>query len=1019
MSENRRSGYQFPKDTLSHPLSSSAKLKTIPTRYTSERYIQAKSTSNYSTKEFILDEDQETKRYKFSKDLSLSPQQNRILKDRGLLFSYDDESNVKLNINCQLTIYDEMFVSSSLSDIIMTVIKKGCDVSFKINFENNIIPGLDFNFKQDVELCYFNNIKSCMGIQLNKKRLICLPGNEKQNSRFLLIESNMPHDGTLSKVKFILKSVNIKIELYLYKDTIISQMKEVADKEYLQDSMGKSSSDKNLQCNKKRQMKILDKKNIFSSLSFKNVTKMNKKIISSGNKILLPEVKIDSYTQDELSDKEAGFFLENSNNASNKISSSAFYGTHKDEDSDEKKSLAIYSHSSLKKSLMKNINSNIYEPSNFSNSQEEFEKPETFKPTLLYKFEDGVKYSVNNQDFKCLYNNDWINDTILDFFTKYYIEKSISCEIIKREDIYLFSSFFYTKLVSNLDKCYENVKKWVTTSDLLKKKYIVVPINVNYHWFCCIITKLDVVNEHSSSEEYCESQKGPSIAENLNTINTKNLRSNSDIQCPTITIMVYDSLRQNHSREVEPLKKFLIEYLKDKYELDIPKSQIKMKMCLVPQQPNMSDCGVHVILNTKKFFEDPKTTMRLWSAKSSRQHIKDINIYFGKQERQNARKKLRKVLQNLQKEQIERNGGSWDHENETCHDIDNQSDIEIIENFDNTTIAPNHKEINENLEHIDQIEDHKVYTLTNIKDHTIQSKEEALTDTNDLITLESALEEVKPSTEGYPRKYLSDSPSPSKQSTDTISNHTKVPSSKIYLKNSVQLSSPSRSVCYLAGNTLQNDCNFRSNSPPSLSKLNTEDLEDIETKPVDGESHLKHAFPTNKDQLHNKSDTMHIPHQADGPPDSNTSQSIDLIPSTSSLTYNSLQIIPPIPGRINSNNIQTLDSFDDIIDHPIMSTIVSQEKFEKTSENNDIIEVIKIDSSTQLTQLSPTLQKSKNIFQPIHVDDHMTFDSTTCPTLNLRKELDVKISNYDSNVMDFEDLTSDDFKTYKIHGFEK
>ena len=121
----------------------------------------------------------------------------------------------------------------------------------------------------------------------------------------------------------------------------------------------------------------------------------------------------------------------------------------------------------------------------------EYETPEPFKPSLCYKFDDSTSYTITNQDFKCLYNKDWINDTILDFFTKYFIEESIKKNIISKSEVSIMSSFFYTKLISDPENYYDNVKKWVSNSNLFEKKYVVIPINMNFHWFGCIITNLD------------------------------------------------------------------------------------------------------------------------------------------------------------------------------------------------------------------------------------------------------------------------------------------------------------------------------------------------------------------------------------------------------------------------------------------------------------------------------------------------------------------------------------------------
>ncbi|SCU97749.1 LADA_0H08042g1_1 [Lachancea dasiensis] len=307
------------------------------------------------------------------------------------------------------------------------------------------------------------------------------------------------------------------------------------------------------------------------------------------------------------------------------------------------------------------------------------EIPETFKPSLFYKFDDNTTLSVSNQDFKCLYNHDWINDSILDFFIKYWAEASIKKQIISRNQIHVLSSFFYTKLVSNTDSYYENVRKWVRDTDLFTKDYVVMPINESFHWFGCIITNLPALLSFLVQERTFNS-KNPPESQNGESQNSDEI----SITSPVVSIMVYDSLRQTHSREVEPIKEFLIAYASDKYDLELSKNQIKMKTCMVPQQPNMSDCGVHVILNTRTFFEMPKKTIGLWweSKLRNKASSRVVNEYFNKRDRTNARFELREVLWKLQEKQVElnRTKGIFGDESNS-NDDERHSDIEILEDY--------------------------------------------------------------------------------------------------------------------------------------------------------------------------------------------------------------------------------------------------------------------------------------------------------------------------------------------------
>lgn len=340
-----------------------------------------------------------------------------------------------------------------------------------------------------------------------------------------------------------------------------------------------------------------------------------------------------------------------------------------------------------RKSMINGSNNSIKDPMSIddeeiafdedkSNAEDElfYETPKIFEPNLVYKFTDGSYYTITNQDFKCLYNKDWINDSILDFFTKYFIESAITNNKVRKEDVHIMSSFFYTKLTSTEEEVYSNVKKWVNNTDLFKTKYVVIPINNNFHWFGCIITNLDSFFKYYNENKMSKNSK--------NLANMDREEDDITVSPPIITILTFDSLKQTHSREIDPIKEFLIGYAKDKYQLDIDKSLIKMKTCAVPQQANFSDCGVHVIFNIKGFFENPHQTVELWYSKKmkNKHDMRYINEYFNKSGRNNSRKFLRDILLSLQKQQVLHNAGI-EANGQALSNVDEDEDIEIIEDL--------------------------------------------------------------------------------------------------------------------------------------------------------------------------------------------------------------------------------------------------------------------------------------------------------------------------------------------------
>jgi len=248
-------------------------------------------------------------------------------------------------------------------------------------------------------------------------------------------------------------------------------------------------------------------------------------------------------------------------------------------------------------------------------------KKEIFKPSLVYKFKDNSSYKIRNMDFQCLYRGQWINDTLIDFFLKYFAEEAIDKGSIAEESIHIFTTFFFTKLKST-PKYYENIERWVSKIDFSKKKYVIVPINENLHWYCSIIVGFDKILDMNDKESKCK-------------------------------IYVFDSLRQEHTSILKPLRTFLVKYAKDKFDIEVDQSRIELKPSSVPKQPNFNDCGIHVMYNVSKFVDDPQECLNIWDSEKEISRAA-LSNFFKKKEREDMREKLRKILKQLQGEQEHR-----------------------------------------------------------------------------------------------------------------------------------------------------------------------------------------------------------------------------------------------------------------------------------------------------------------------------------------------------------------------------
>ncbi|KAJ7784364.1 hypothetical protein B0H16DRAFT_295419 [Mycena metata] len=107
---------------------------------------------------------------------------------------------------------------------------------------------------------------------------------------------------------------------------------------------------------------------------------------------------------------------------------------------------------------------------------------------LVYPPGQTGAVNITNGDVARLAPGEFLNDTLIEFGLKLWLQQleKENPELVKQ--IHVFSSFFYKKLnKKNAREGYESVKKWTAKFDLFNKKYIVVPINENLHWYLAII----------------------------------------------------------------------------------------------------------------------------------------------------------------------------------------------------------------------------------------------------------------------------------------------------------------------------------------------------------------------------------------------------------------------------------------------------------------------------------------------------------------------------------------------------
>lgn len=254
-----------------------------------------------------------------------------------------------------------------------------------------------------------------------------------------------------------------------------------------------------------------------------------------------------------------------------------------------------------------------------------------FHPKLEISLNDKSHFTISNKDFKCLYNGNWINDSIVDFFINLNFQQTNNNINTQRNyKIEILNSFFYTSLsrpVKDGDY-YKNVKSWFKNkNDLFQNDYVIIPIMQDMHWYVVILKNLEnLINVSKDSVTY---------------------------------IYFLDSLNKRHTICGKVLKSFITGYAEEKHpQININVSNILEKDSSVPKQDNFNDCGIHVICNIKLFLQDPEVFNKLILKLNSSEEERDQ--FFALDDRYQMRKSLRDQLLNLLKPQVLKSGNQVD-----------------------------------------------------------------------------------------------------------------------------------------------------------------------------------------------------------------------------------------------------------------------------------------------------------------------------------------------------------------------
>ncbi|EHY55172.1 hypothetical protein HRR83_005574 [Exophiala dermatitidis] len=286
---------------------------------------------------------------------------------------------------------------------------------------------------------------------------------------------------------------------------------------------------------------------------------------------------------------------------------------------------------------------------------------EAWKKDLVYPGPGKKSATVPFEDLRRLDDDEFLNDNLISFFMQYletYLERS-NPELYR--DMYFFNTYFYEALTKNVKGKkginYDAVSRWTKNINIFKRKFVVVPVNENFHWYLAIICNLpyflpkaesdgenearhghqiEVVEDSQSSDRHSEgtgdaptqateaTQK--SLAElSLSDYDEGNSSSISkgqpkkgpgrrkaprrslpkyDVDKPIIITL--DSLGLSRSATCSLLRQYVVAEAKAKQGLDIDGAELRgMTAKDIPTQSNFSDCGLYLCMYLEQFVANP------------------------------------------------------------------------------------------------------------------------------------------------------------------------------------------------------------------------------------------------------------------------------------------------------------------------------------------------------------------------------------------------------------------------------
>ncbi|XP_060198215.1 probable ubiquitin-like-specific protease 2B isoform X2 [Lycium barbarum] len=251
---------------------------------------------------------------------------------------------------------------------------------------------------------------------------------------------------------------------------------------------------------------------------------------------------------------------------------------------------------------------------------------------VIYPKGDPDAVCISKRDFDLLAPDTFVNDTVIDFYIK-YLKNGIPPE--KRQQYHFFNCFFFRKL-ADMDKdpssafdgraAFLRVRKWTRKVDLFNKDFVFIPVNYNYHWSLIVICHPGEVANFTDDDTAVSSAKVPCI-------------------------LHMDSFRGSHVGLKDLLRSYLCEEWTErtKETSDVVSSKFRNLRYIgleLPQQQNLSDCGLFLLHYVEKFLEEDPAGISPYRIKDYHNEFLSIN-WFQPHEPSIKRSAIQRLISNL------------------------------------------------------------------------------------------------------------------------------------------------------------------------------------------------------------------------------------------------------------------------------------------------------------------------------------------------------------------------------------